>query len=75
VKKKSNQTAAPTAASAPATRLPIADTATTTTTSSSATFVLDQLERHGSRIAAAATGAARAAANAAWSRVRLRVIG
>ena len=58
----------------PANRLPIADTATITTTSSSATFVFDQLDRHGSRMAAAARGAAMAAANAAWSRVRLRVI-
>jgi hypothetical protein len=56
VKKKSNQTAAPIAAIAPAARLPIAATATTTTTSSSATFVFGQLARNGSKIAAAASG-------------------
>ena len=70
MKKKSNQTAAPIAAIAPATRFPIAATATTTTTSSSATFVFDQLPRQGSRIAAAASGATTAAAIAAQSLVR-----
>jgi len=70
VKKKSNQAAAPSAASAPAARLPIAATATTTTTSSSATFVLDQLPRHGSKITAAASGATTATAIATRSLVR-----
>ena len=69
MKKKSNQTAADTAASAPATRLPPAATATTVTTSSSATFVLGQLDRHGSRIAAPASGTTTAAAIAARSLV------
>ena len=69
MKKKSNQAAAPSAASTPAVRLPITATATTTTTSSSATFVLDQLPRHGSKITAAASGAATAAAIATLSLV------
>ena len=70
MKKKSNQTADPTAASAPAARFPIADTPTITTTSSKATFVFDQLARNGSRIADAASGATSAARIAMRSLVR-----
>jgi len=55
---------------APAARLPIAATATITTTSSKATFVFGQLERNGSKIAAAAGGATTAATIAARSLVR-----
>jgi hypothetical protein len=74
VKKKSNQTAADTAATAPSTLFPIAATATITTTSSSATFVFDQATLNGSRIPAAPSGPASAAATAARSRVRWRAI-
>jgi hypothetical protein len=70
VKKKSNQMAAPIAAIPPAARFPIEATATTTTTSSRATLVLDQLERNGSRTAAAASGAATAARIAMRSLLR-----
>ena len=60
----------PIAAIPPPARFPIAATATTTTTSSKATFVFGQLARNGSKIAAAARGARRAAAIAARSLLR-----
>src|SRR3984957_979706 len=63
---------ADTAASAPATRLPIAATATTTTTSSKATLEFGQAARNGSNTAAAANGAATATATAARPVVRYR---
>nr|WP_306454470.1 hypothetical protein [Streptomyces sp. TLI_235] len=55
------QTAAPTAATAPASRWPSAATATTTTTSSRATLVLAMLSRNGSSTALSSTGAAASA--------------
>src|ERR1022692_38827 len=67
VKKKSNHAAADAAAIPPATRFPVAATATTTATSRRATFVFGQCARNGRRTAAAASGATKAAAIAARS--------
>lgn len=70
VRKKSNQTAADRAASAPARRLPMAATATTTTTRTRAAFVFEKLPRNGTSTAATASGATTAATIAVLSRVR-----
>jgi hypothetical protein len=55
-------------------REPATATTTTTTTSSRATFVFDQVDRNGSRIAATASGATSAARIARRSLVRYRAI-
>ena len=70
MRKKSNHTAADTAASMPATRFPAAATATITRTRMSAASVFGMLARNGARTAVTASGAASPASTAARSRLR-----
>ena len=57
MRKKSNHTATDSAARIPASRYPLAATATTTRIMASAASVFGMLDRNGTRIAASATGA------------------
>ena len=68
VRKKSNHTAADTAARYPASRYPFAATATTTRIRASAASVLGKSLRNGTRIAASASGATSPASTATPSR-------
>ena len=72
VRKKSNHAAAETAARIPASRYPLAATATTTRIRARAASVLGKLPRNGTRSAASASGATSPASTARVSRRGIR---